>query len=249
MNVKRKLSILTFLSLVFSLIVTVFPTNSAYAAEDDRILDIYGDPIATNKDYILVFKFGGGKHVAPVGANKHGFTYSPYNGWYYPLQYTESSYYKKEKYHSTKGDLYYGTPITFEVPPNNRGDGYLREGTPLVMVMRIGELPPLGGVPKYYMRSDSSTYLKKNDSYNATIFTVSKVNSKEFNLVIDKIDIYKDKFGRPTDSYNADPKQTLYNVEQVLRPFGSTYHEWWVQSESKAYAGLEVVPVKGNRAK
>ncbi|MBU4642719.1 RICIN domain-containing protein [Bacillus toyonensis] len=240
MNVKRKLSILTFLSLVFSLIVTVFPTNSAYAAEDDRILDIYGDPIRTNKDYILVYKFGGGKNVAPVGVNRHGFTYGKYLGWDYPLQYTESSYYSEsEKYTDTKGNVYYGTPINFEAPRGERGDGYLRNGTQVSVSMKIGDNSRWGGAPKYHLTSANSPYFIQNKS-KEKIYTVLKENSKELNLVADTITRHQDAYGRVADWYNAD---YTYTVQRVLRPLHTGREKSWVQHEGRDYAGLEVVPI------
>ncbi|PHA37938.1 hypothetical protein COE73_29550, partial [Bacillus pseudomycoides] len=74
-------------------------TNSAYAEEEDRILDIYGDPITTNKDYMLVSKYWDvvGVHpserIAPVGKNRFGLTYEKSMGWHYAIQYRKSSYY------------------------------------------------------------------------------------------------------------------------------------------------------------
>ncbi|PRD03974.1 hypothetical protein CQ058_30880, partial [Bacillus sp. MYb56] len=89
MLIKRKLPILTFLAFIFSLIVTVFPTNSAYAAEDNRILDIYGDPVKTSKDYIMVRKIWDGKPryaaYAGVGEKRLGVTYEKFAGWHYVM--------------------------------------------------------------------------------------------------------------------------------------------------------------------
>ncbi|MEH6852926.1 hypothetical protein V7062_24755, partial [Bacillus pseudomycoides] len=117
MFMKRKLPILTLLALIFSLIVTVFPTNAAFADEEDRILDIYGDPVTTNKDYMLVNKYWDvvGVHpserIAAVGQNKFGLSYEKYAGWHYAIQYRQASYYGSAEMHKdTKGNQYYGTP-------------------------------------------------------------------------------------------------------------------------------------------
>ncbi|PEJ24642.1 mosquitocidal toxin protein [Bacillus pseudomycoides] len=251
MNVKRKLPILTFLSLVFSVIVIIFPTNSAYAEEDDRILDIYGDPIRTNKDYILVHKelepdqaigVPLNQREAAVGAHKHGITFETYIGWYYPVTSHNNSYFGGEQHYDTKGNLYYGTPINFEAPRGERGDGYLRNDTQVSVSMKIGNNSRWGGAPKYHLTGTNSPYFIQNKSQEK-IYTVLKENSKELNLVADRVTLYHDKFGRPTTSYNA---YTSYISTRVLQSWYTGREKAWVQHEGRGYAGLEVVPIQNS---
>ncbi|MCX2826120.1 hypothetical protein COM13_24495 [Bacillus pseudomycoides] len=255
MFMKRKLPILTFLALIFSLIVTVFPTNSAYAAEDDRILDIYGDPITTNKDYIIIDKYLRdpkvplSKRIAPVGYNRLGVTYEKFAGWHYVIQYKKSSYYGAAELHKdTKGNEYYGTPINFEAPAGVEGDGYVRNNTPITMSMWIGGPNADAGGIKKYVNAGNRSWIYFSDQSRSN-FTVKKVNSKEINLVAGKTDYLRDKLGRPTDWYNADEKQSSYGVTTVFQlntsdqPFADQNKEWG-RSAPENYAGYELVPLQ-----
>ncbi|SFI06140.1 MULTISPECIES: RICIN domain-containing protein [unclassified Bacillus (in: firmicutes)] len=254
MNVKRKRHILTILSLAFSLGVTIFPTNSAYAneVEDDRILDIYGDPIRTNKDYILVHKelepdqaigVPLNQREAAVGAHKHGITFDTSNGSYYPATSHNDSYYGGQKHYDTKGNVYYGTPINFEAPRGERGDGYLRNDTQVSVSMKIGDNSRWGGAPKYNLVNHRFGPYFIQDKSQEKIYTVLKENSKELNLVADRVTQYRDKFGRPTNSYNA---HTSYISTRVLRSYYTGRERAWVQHEGRESAGLEVVPIQNS---
>ncbi|PFY99887.1 hypothetical protein COL60_29515 [Bacillus pseudomycoides] len=254
MFMKRKLSIFTFLALIFSLIVTVFPTNSAYAEEEDRILDIYGDPITTNKDYMLVSKYWDvvGVHpserIAPVGKNRFGLTYEKSMGWHYAIQYRKSSYYGTAETHKdTKGNEYYGTPINFETPDGLESDGYIRHNTPVTMSMWIGgPNADAGGVKKYINAKDAGWIYFSDQSKSRLI--VQKVNSKELNLATGTTEILRDKFGRPCDWYSADPKNSYYGVTstfqvQIAQYLGSNHDKMWAISAPKGIAGYELVPL------
>ncbi|PFK29896.1 hypothetical protein COI93_22885 [Bacillus cereus] len=254
MFMKRKLPILTFLAFIFSLIVTVFPTNSAYAAEDDRILDIYGDPITTNKNYILVDKYlwvtgiPFEKRVAPVGQNRLGITYEKFAGWHYVIQYKNSSYYDAaEKHKDIKGNEYYGTPINFEVPSGVESDGYIRNNTPITMSMWIGGPNADAGGTKKYVNAGNRSWIYFSDQSRSAL-TVKKKNSKEIDLVTGKTDYLRDKLGRPTDWYNADSQQSSYGVittfqlETSEQPFANQDKLWGI-SAPEDYAGYELVPL------
>ncbi|MEH6889539.1 hypothetical protein V7024_07370 [Bacillus sp. JJ864] len=251
MFVKRKLPILTFLLFLFSLIVTVFPTNSAYAAEDNRILDIYGDPVKTSKDYIMVHKFIDGylikNRVAPVGQNRLGLTYEKYAGWHYAIQYKNKSYYGTAETHKdTKGNEYYGTPINFEAPDGVESDGYIRHNTPVTMSMWIGGTAEAGGIKKY-INAGNRGWIYFSDQSKSTL-TVYEQNAKEIYLITGKTDYLRDKMGRPCDWYSADPQNSEYGVATYFelvtseQPF-SNQDKKWGSSEKPFICGYELVPL------
>jgi len=253
MFMKRKLPILTFLAFIFSLIVTVFPTNSAYAAEDSRILDIYGDPVQTSKDYIMVRKIWDGKPryaaYAGVGEKKLGVTYEKFAGWHYVIQYKDKSYYGTAETHKdTKGNEYYGTPINFEAPDGVESDGYIRHNTPVTMSMWIGGPNAEAGGTKKYVNAGNRGWIYFSDQSKSTL-TVQEQNAKEINLITGKTDYLRDKMGRPTDWYNADPQNSEYGVtsyfelETSEQPF-SNQDKLWGSSAPPYQSGFEFVPLQ-----
>ncbi|HDX9580516.1 TPA: hypothetical protein ROX88_004165 [Bacillus pseudomycoides] len=245
MFMKRKLPILAFLLFLFSLIGTVFPTNSAYAAEGNRILDIYGDPVKTSKDYIMVRKIWDGKPryaaYAGVGQKRLGVTYEKFAGWHYVIQYKDKSYYgTAETRKDTKGNEYYGTPINFETPDGVEGDGYIRHNTPVTMSMGIEGI-------KKYVNAGNRGWIYFSDQSKSTL-TVQEQNAKEINLITGKTDYLRDKMGRPCDWYSADPQNSSYGVtsyfelETSEQPF-SNQDKLWGSSAPPYQSGYELVPL------
>ncbi|MEY8349928.1 hypothetical protein AALF16_16785 [Bacillus cereus] len=252
MLMKRKLPILTFLAFIFSLIVTVFPTNSAYAAGDNRILDIYGDPVKTSKNYILVNKFIHGylipERIAPVGKNRLGVTYEKFAGWHYAIQYKDKSYYGTAETHKdTKGNEYYGTPINLENPDGVESDGYIRHNTPLTMSMWIGGPNAEAGGIKKYINAGNLGWIYFSDQSKSTL-TVQEKHSQEIFFITGKTDYLRDKMGRPTDWYNADPQNSEYGVTSYFgletsgQPF-SNQDKLWGSAMPPHLAGYELVPL------
>lgn len=258
MFIKRKFSVLAFLALIFSLTITFFPMNSAYADRSDCILDIYGNPVTTDKQYILVNKtlLQTGIHprdrIAPVGHNKLGITYERYRRSYYPIQYENSSYYGDENRMSyadfgrrVNGNLYYGTPFWIDVVAGGYLDRInnkmcIKDNTSITLSMYINDRFE-------YLNVGNRNWSSFHDTSASTI-TVKKRNSQEIDLVTGSTDYLKDKFGRPTDWYNADPQQSSYGVSTTfqVKPtgyVGSDSNKWWGYSGPKDYAGYEFVPV------
>ena len=248
---KRKFPVLTFLTLIFSLTITFFPTNSAYAAEEDRILDIYGNPIMDNHKYILVDKglwvtgIPFNQRIAPVGQNRLGVTYEKFSGWHYPIQYKNSSYYGAEEHKDINGNVYYGTPVRFEVTDGGdirEEDGmvFIKNNTSIKMVMKIQ------GINKYINAGNRGWIYFSDQSSSA--LTVKKINAKEIQLITGRTDFLKDKFGRPTDWYTADSEQSMYGVETTfqLEPSGQMFSnndKLWGMSIPIDHAGFELVPI------
>ncbi|WP_144509097.1 hypothetical protein [Bacillus mycoides] len=251
MFIKKKLSILTFLTLIFSLTITFFPINSAYAAEEDRILDIYGDPIVQGQKYILVDKglwvtgIPFNQRIAPVGQNRLGVTYEIFSGYHYPIQYKNSSYYGAEKHKDVNGNVYYGTPFMFEVTDG----GDIREEDGMVFITNntsVNMLMNIEGRHKYINAGNRGWIYFSDQSRSA--LTVKKINAKEIQLITGRTDFIKDKFGMPSDWYFADSKQSTYGVETTfqLYPSGQLFSnndKLWGMSIPIDHAGFELVPI------
>lgn len=253
---KQKVFIFVFL---IGLLVSIFPMNSAYAdSRRDCILDIYGNPVTTDKQYILVHKylFQTGIHprdrIAPVGHNKLGITYERYRRSYYPIQYLNSSYYGDEKRMSyadfgrrVNGKEYFGTPFWIAVvaggyrdPRNNKM--CIKDNTSIKLSMYIKDRME-------YLNVGNRSWSYFHDTSASTV-TVKKRNSQEVDFATGSTDYLRDKFGRPSDWWNADPKQSSYGVSTTFQVqptgyVGSDSNKWWGYSGPKDVAGYEFVPI------
>ncbi|QIW22457.1 hypothetical protein [Bacillus thuringiensis] len=243
---KQKMFIFVFL---MGLIVSIFPTNSAYAvrpnmptAAEVRINDIEGNPIVFGKKYILYTDRYNSN-------NKFGLSYESWNGTHYPIAYKTSDYYGTHKIR--KGNIdYYGTPVIFSHIDNRNGgtSGPGRGGRLIKNNDQVSMYMP--AINKYIKAPNRGWLSFTSNRTEASYMTVEKTGSNKLRLQTGSADFYYDRMGQPTDSHNANQQNSYYNVKTyfVLQSSdlaGSDANKYWGESWRFPSWNYYFVPVEG----
>ena len=229
---KQKIFAFVFL---MGLIISIFPTNSAYAAtrnmltrEDVRINDIDGNPIVFGKKYILYTD-------RYDSNNKFGLSYESWSGNHYPISYKTKDYYGTHKI--TKGNVdYYGTPVIFshlDSPTGTNGPGPTGGGRLITNNDQVAMYMP--AINKYIKTPNRGWISFTSNRTEASYMTVEKTGSNKIRLQTGTADFCYDSRAQPDDCIIENQQNSYYNVKTyfTLQPSdlaGSDANKYWGQS-------------------
>ncbi|CAH2466023.1 MULTISPECIES: hypothetical protein [Bacillus cereus group] len=236
---KRKIFILVFL---ITLIVSVFPISSTYAARqipriNDWVMDSKGKPIVAGKKYILLTDQN-------YGGPNFGLSYETSARTHYPIVYTQKKYYDPPI--KIENIDYYGTPVIFYLKDGNNAN-------PAAGNRRIGNTDKISmymtGINKYIKAPDRGWISFTSNKNDASFMTVEKTGPNKVRLHTGKADFYHDAQGKHTDWYGANDKNsykdadTYFTVQQSFLA-GSDNNKMWGLSWRYPTYNYYFVPVE-----
>ena len=232
---KQKIFIFVFL---MGLIVSIFPTNSAYAArpnmptrDEVMIRDIEGNAIVAGKKYILYTD-------RYDSNNKFGLSYESSARTHYPIAYKTQNYYGTHKIRRGNID-YYGTPVIFSHLGNQSGSsGPGPTGGTGRLIQNNDEVSMYMPAINKYIKAPNRGWISfTSNQRDASYMKVEKTGSNKLRLQTGTADFHHSSRGEPADSYwpSANEQNSYYNVKTyfVLQPsdqVGSDPNKYWGES-------------------